>query len=50
MRFDNKDTEIFMYLVKTFVADSHTYLLPTDKYYALDPNKTLLGYYDDDYI
>ena len=50
MRFDNKDTEIFMYLVKTFVADSHTYLLPTDKYYTLDPNKTLLGYYDDDYI
>ena len=50
MRFDNKDKEIFIYLVKTFVADSHTYLLPTDKYYALDPNKTLLGYYDDDYI
>ena len=50
MRFDNKDTEMFMYLVKTFVADSHTYLLPTDKYFSNDPNRTLLGYYDSEYV
>lgn len=47
MRFDNKDTEVFMYLVKTFVADKNTYLLPTKEYYKTDLNKTLLGKCDD---
>ena len=50
MRFDNKDTELFMYLVRTFVADKGTYLLPTNEYYKVNPNKTLLGYYDEEYI
>ena len=50
MKFENKDTEIFMYLVKKFAADKDTYMLPTDTYYALDPGKTLLGYYDEEYI
>ncbi|MBR1765137.1 MAG: hypothetical protein IJ746_07050 [Ruminococcus sp.] len=50
MRFDNRDTEVFMYLVKTFVADKSTYLLPADQYYMIDPGKTLLGYYDEEYV
>ena len=39
-----------MYLVKTFVADKHTYLLPTNEFYKTDPTKTLLGYYDEEYV
>ena len=50
MRFDNKETDMFMYLVKTFVADKHTYLLPVSEFYKTDPTKTLLGYFDDEYI
>ena len=50
MRFDNRDSEVFMYLVKTFVADKSTYLLPADHYYMIDPGKTLLGYYDEEYV
>ena len=50
MRFDNRDTEVFMYLVKTFVADKHTYLLPANEFYKTDPTKTLLGYYDEEYV
>ena len=50
MRFDNRDTEIFLYLVSTFVADKQTYLLPTNEFYKTDPTKTLLGYFDDEYI
>ena len=50
MRFENKDTEMFMYLVKTFVADKNTYLLPVSEFYKVNPEKTLLGYYDDEYI
>ena len=50
MRFENRDTEVFMYLVKTFVADKDKYLLPANEYFKTDPNKTLLGYYDDNYI
>ncbi|MBE6869796.1 MAG: hypothetical protein E7494_13745 [Ruminococcus albus] len=50
MKFENRDTEVFMYLVRIFVADKRTYLLPTIKHYKVDPNKTLLGYYDEEYI
>ena len=50
MKFENRDTEVFMYLVRIFVADKRTYLLPTTEYYKVDPNKTLLGYYDEEYI
>lgn len=39
-----------MYLVKTFVADKDKYLLPANEYFKTDPNKTLLGYYDKEYI
>lgn len=39
-----------MYLVKTFVADKNTYLLPVSEFYKIDPTKTLLGYYDEEYI
>ena len=50
MRFENRDTERFMYLVRTFVADKHTYILKTDEHYKINPEKTLLGYYDTEYV
>jgi hypothetical protein len=50
MKFENKDTEVFMYLVSKFVADKHTYLLSVRDFYKVNPNKTLLGYYDEEYI
>ena len=50
MRFDNRDTRVFMYLLKTFVADKHNYLLNVNEFYKTDPSKTLLGYYDEEYI
>ena len=50
MRFENRDTQVFMYLIKTFVAYKHNYLLPTTEYYNIDPKRTLLGYYDEEYI
>ena len=39
-----------MYLVKTFVADKNTYLLLVTEYQNINPDKMLLGYYDDEYI
>lgn len=39
-----------MYLVKTFVADKSTYLRPTKEFYMTNPTKTLLGYYDEEYV
>ena len=50
MRFDNRDTAIFMCLLQMITADKTTYLLPTKEYYKTAPNKTLLGYYDEEYI
>ena len=50
MRFENRDTETFMYLVRGFVADKNPYLLPTAEFYKTDPSKTLLGYFDEEYI
>lgn len=50
MKFDNRDTEVFMYLIKAFVADKHTYLLPVSEFYKTDSSKTLLGYYDEEYV
>ena len=50
MRFDNRDTQVFMYLLKIFVADKHNYLLNVNEFYKTDPSKTLLGYYDEEYI
>ena len=50
MKFENKDTEMFMYLVSKFVADKYTYLLPVWEFYKVNPEKTLLGYYDEEYI
>ena len=32
-----------MYLIRTFVADKHNYLLPTTEHFKVDPDKTLLG-------
>ena len=50
MNFDNRDTQVFMYLIKTFVADKHNYMLNVNEFYKTDPTKTLLGYYDEEYI
>jgi len=50
MRFENRDTARFMYLVSKIIADKSTYLLPVSEYYKTDLNKTLLGYYDEEYI
>ena len=50
MRFENRDTKVFMYLLGEFVADRNTYMLPTDEFYKTDPTKTLLGYFDEEYI
>ena len=50
MRFENRDTQVFMYLIKTFVADKHNYMLNVNEFFKTDPTKTLLGYFDDEYI
>ena len=50
MKFENTDTEIFMYLVRKFVADKYTYLLPVREFYRVNSEKTLLGYYDNEYV
>lgn len=50
MRFENKDTARFMYLVRMLIADRTTYLLPVSDYYKTNSEKTLLGYYDEEYI
>ena len=50
MNFENRDTRVFMYLIKTFVADKHNYMLNVNEFYKTDPTKTLLGYYDEEYI
>ncbi|SDA28608.1 hypothetical protein [Ruminococcus sp. YE78] len=50
MNFENRDTQVFMYLIKTFVADKHNYMLNVNEFYKTDPTKTLLGYFDDEYI
>ena len=50
MMFESRDTRVFMYLIKNFVADKHNYLLNVNEFYKTDPTKTLLGYFDDEYI
>ena len=50
MNFENRDTQVFMYLIKTFVADKHNYMLNVNEFYKTDPTKTLLGYFDEEYI
>ena len=50
MMFENRDTRVFMYLIKNFVADKHNYMLNVNEFYKTDPTKTLLGYYDEEYI
>ena len=50
MNFENRDTQVFMYLIKTFVADKHNYMLNVNEFYKTDLTKTLLGYFDEEYI
>ena len=50
MNFENRDTKVFMYLIRTFVADKDKYLLPVNEFCKTNPSKTLLGYYDEEYI
>ena len=39
----------FVHLITDFVADKNYYLLSVNNYRQINPNKTLLGYYDEDY-
>ena len=50
MSFDNRATTRFMYILRGLVNDTANYMLPTDEFYRIDPSRTLLGYYDKEYI
>ncbi len=47
---DDKETCCFMHLLCRFVNCGKTYLLPVSNSEAVQPDKVLLGYYDDEYI
>ena len=48
--FEDKGTCCFMHLVYRFMTDRRFYLLPVKEHEKIRADKTLLGYYDDDYI
>ena len=48
--FSDKETCCFMHLLYNALYRNNYYLLPISKSTELKPNKTLLGYYDDEYI
>lgn len=50
MILENKQTCCFMHLIKRFIEDENNYLLPVKQYMNTVPHKSLLGYYDDNYI
>lgn len=50
MVFENRDTDTFMYIVRDLVADKKNYLLPVNEFCKTEPTKTLLEYYDEEYI
>ncbi len=47
---DDKETCCFMHLLCRFVNCGKTYLLPVSNSEAVQPDKVLLGYYDDEYV
>lgn len=47
---DDKETCCFMHLLCRFVNCGKTYLLPVSSSEAVQSDKVLLGYYDDEYV
>ncbi len=47
---DDKETCCFMHLLCRFVNCGKTYLLPVSNSEAVQSDKVLLGYYDDEYV
>ena len=48
--FEDKETCCFMHLVYRFLHDDTYYLLHVKEYEKINPNKSLLGYYDNAYV
>lgn len=47
---DDKETSCFMHLLCRFMNCGKTYLLPVSNSEAVQLDKVLLGYYDDEYV
>ena len=50
MFIKDKETRDFLRTIKSFMADENDYLLPVNDSKNIDPDKVLLGYYDDQYL
>lgn len=50
MFIKDKETRDFLRTIKSFMADENDYLLPVNDSKNIDPDKVLLGYYDEQYI
>lgn len=50
MFIKDKETRDFLHTIKSFMADENDYLLPVNDSKSIDPDKVLLGYYDEQYI
>ena len=48
--FEDKETCCFMHLVYRFMTDSRYYMLSVKEHEKIRTDKTLLGYYDDEYV
>lgn len=48
--FEDKETCCFMHFVYRFMTDSRYYMLSVKEHEKIRTDKTLLGYYDDEYI
>ena len=48
--FEDKETCCFMHLIYRFLHDDTYYFLHVKEHEKINPNKILLGYYDDRYI
>lgn len=48
--FEDKETCCFMHLIYRFLRDDTYYLLHIKEYEKINPNKILMGYYDNRYI
>jgi hypothetical protein len=48
--FEDKETCCFMHLIYRMITDKSYYLLSVKDYEKTQAGKTLLGYYDDDYV
>ncbi len=48
--FDDKETCCFMHLIYRFIHDDTYYFLHVKEHEKINPNKILLGYYDNAYV